>query len=153
LRRTETALRGAMARALASARLDGRRRVLEARDVLLDRLFARARELLAEAIQQPAARRRLAERASEALEFIPAGAATIQCSPGVAPILEAELRDLLEREPQGVRVETDPELPPGFRVVGAGGSLTVDATLEKLLELDRPILAIEVLRRLEREQA
>lgn len=140
-----------MARALVSARLDGRRRALVARDLLLDRVFARGRALLAEAIQSPAARRCLAQRAGEALAFVPAGGATIQCSPGVAPLLEAELGDRLAEGPHGVRVETQPDLPPGFRILGAGGSLTVEAILETLLELDRPRLAIEVLRQLEGE--
>jgi hypothetical protein len=45
--------------------------------------------------------------------------------------------------------ESDGELPAGFRVSSADGALVVDATLEKLLDLRRPELAIQVLGRLE----
>jgi vacuolar-type H+-ATPase subunit E/Vma4 len=143
----EAELRAAMSRELAQARADSQRRVLEARDALLERVFAGARELLGEAIGQPAAQARLVIRAQEALGFVPAGGAVITCSPGVASVLEGELD-----AGDSLRIETQLDLPAGFQVTGAGGALVVDATLESLLELRRPLLAIEVLRWLESEQ-
>jgi vacuolar-type H+-ATPase subunit E/Vma4 len=118
--------------------------VLEARDALLERVFKLARDRLGEAIDRPAARERLVERAREALGFVPAGAARITCSPGVADVLDGRLEERDE-----LTVETRSDLPTGFRVEGAGGALVVDATLESLLEGLRPALAIEVLRQLD----
>lgn len=85
-------------------------------------------------------------RAQEALGFVPEGGALITCSPGVAAALEGRLAAHPE-----LRIETREDLPPGFQITGAGGALLIDATLEKLLELERPALAIEVLRRLAAE--
>lgn len=144
MRGREAELRAAMSRELAQGRADSQRRVFEARDALLERVFAGARELLCEAIDRPAAQARLVERAQEALGFIPAGRAVICCSPGVASMLEGEL-DVGD----GLEIETRQDLPAGFQITGAGGALVVDATLESLLELRRPALAIEVLRWLE----
>jgi len=98
---------------------------------------------------RPAARHAAVARARDALAFMPSGDAVVVCSTAVAPILKQELAEVLEQHEGDVRIETRPDLPIGFRVVGAGGALTVDATLERLLELDRPALAIDVLRRLE----
>lgn len=131
---------------LARARAGGKRRVLEARDVLLGKVYAHARELLDEAIERPAARERLVARAREALGFVPAGGAVIACSPGVASVLEGELE-----EDEDLRIETRQDLPVGFQITAAGGAVVVDGTLEKLLELERPVLSIEVLRQLEAE--
>lgn len=124
--------------------------MLEARDALLDRVFARAGERLAAALERPAARERLVERAREALGLVPRGDIVIHCSPGVAAVLEDALEDARERD-GALRIETDPRLPAGFRVEAAGGALWVDATLDSLLAQQRPALAVEVLRRLEAE--
>jgi hypothetical protein len=77
---------------------------------------------------------------------VPEGGARVVCSPGVATLLEGALA-----EADGVSVETRDALPAGFRVEGAGDALVVDATLESLLELDRPRLASWALRRLDAE--
>lgn len=143
LRGPERALRLELARDLAQARIAGERERLEAQHALLDRVFERARALLPRALETPAARSRLVERAREALGFVPAGGAVIACSTGVADVLEGPLE-----RPGDVRIETHPDLPAGFRVEAASGALVIDATLERLLELGRPTLAIEVLRRL-----
>jgi vacuolar-type H+-ATPase subunit E/Vma4 len=142
LRGPERELRDALTRDLARARIAGKRSELEARQALLDRVFERAAACLADHLEDPAARRRMVIRAREALDFVPEGDAVIACSPGVADVLEEalDLRDDL-------RIETRADLPAGFRIEAAAGALVIDATLERLLELDRPTLAIEVLRR------
>jgi vacuolar-type H+-ATPase subunit E/Vma4 len=109
-------------------------------------VFEQARELLGEAIQRPPARACLRARAQEALGFLPAGGARIACSPGVAAELEGRLAGGRE-----LRIETREDLPAGFQITAADGSLVIDATLEKLLELERPALAVEVLRLLAAE--
>jgi vacuolar-type H+-ATPase subunit E/Vma4 len=144
LRRKEVELRAALAGDLAGARAAGQRRVLESRDALLGRVFTAARALLPEALERPAARERLIERAREALGFVPPGPAVIACSQGVAAVLEGRLDARTD-----LSVETRDDVAAGFRITGADGALVVDATLERLLELERPALSIEVLDRLE----
>lgn len=144
LRGPERDLRDALARDLAQARVAGEREVLEARAALLDRVFERAGTLLSAALEDPAATDRVVSRAREALDFVPEGDVVIACSPGVAEVLEGRLDDTRE-----LAIESCADLPAGFRVEAAGGALVIDATLERLLELGRPVLAIEVLRRLE----
>jgi vacuolar-type H+-ATPase subunit E/Vma4 len=141
LRRREAELRSALARELAAERTEARRHVLEARQALLARVFELARERLEAAVESPAARARLVERAREALGFVPSGEAVLRCSPGVAAVLGEHLEGA-----QGLRIETLAGLPVGFQVTGAGGTLVVDGTLESLLTLERPVLSIEVLR-------
>lgn len=133
-----------MSRELSRERSEGQRGVLAARDALLERVFAEAHELLSAVTLGPASRTRLLERAREALRLVPAGEVVVRCSPDVARILAEELE-----LPDGARIETQEELLPGFRVTGAGGAVEVDCTLAALLELERPVLAIEVLRRLD----
>ena len=144
LRGPERDLREALARDLAQARIAGTRDVLEARQGMLDRVFERAAALLADALEDVAARDRIVSRAREALDFVPEGGAVIACSPGVAEVLEARLDHARE-----FTIETRTDLPAGFRVEAAGGAVVIDVALVRLLEFGRPTLAIEVLRRLE----
>jgi vacuolar-type H+-ATPase subunit E/Vma4 len=147
LREAERRLRPEENRRVAALRRDARKRALEARDALLDRVFEAAVEALPEALEEPEARSRLAARAIQALGYMPAGSVVVTGSSAVAPILETALKDR-----DAVRVGCDPELDVGFRAVGGDGSLVVDATFAKQLELDRPVLAIEVLRQLNGEE-
>jgi len=144
LEREGARLRREAAARVAKARTEAQRRVLEARDAILDQLFARAAAELPSAAESAGCHEALVARAHQALAHMPEGAVTITGSPGVLPVLE---RAFAGRA--AVRLEGDPELPAGFRVTGARGALIVDATLEKRLELERPRLAIELLRRLE----
>jgi vacuolar-type H+-ATPase subunit E/Vma4 len=148
LREEEAALRRDAETRTAAARARARKRVLEARDEFLARVFALAGEALSAEIEKPAARAELLARLEHALSLMPPESPVlVAASTGVAPWLEAALagRD-------GVRVESDPELPAGFRVVGAGGAIVIDAPLVRLLEASRPALAIELLRRLDGER-
>lgn len=148
MRSPDRELRAGLARDVALARIAGQRRVLEARRSLLDRVFAAARDQLGEAFDTQGARDRLLQRAREALGYLPEGKAVIVCSPGVAELLEKNL------DPGGdVRIESQADLPIGFRITAAGGALVIDGTLEQLLEQGRPVLAIDVLRRLREETA
>jgi vacuolar-type H+-ATPase subunit E/Vma4 len=128
------------------SRVEGQRSVLAARDALLERVFARARERLEAGVDSPPARERLIERAREALRLLPAGDVVVSCRAEVAKLLEAEL---VGRE--GVRIEVQDDMPAGFRASGSDGAVVVDATLVALLEMDKPLLAIELMRHLERD--
>lgn len=145
LREKGVELRREASARIAAARADARKQVLEARDDLLDRVFAMAEKALSAAFEAPSARGELVARAEQALSHMPlGGAVVVSCSTGVAPMLESALASH-----DDVRVECDPDLPAGFRVAAADGAVVVDATLSSLLEADRPALAIEILRRLE----
>ncbi|MBW2233165.1 MAG: hypothetical protein JRH17_22505 [Deltaproteobacteria bacterium] len=145
LRDEEARLRSATARRIAAARGAAQARVLEARDVLLDRVFALACDQLRAALDSPAALQRMVDLVEEAIGHLSAGRVVIACSSELAePFVEA----FAGRE--DVRIEPDPEMPCGFRAHGPDHAVIVDATLAKLLELRRPMLAIEVLQRLER---
>jgi vacuolar-type H+-ATPase subunit E/Vma4 len=141
----EVGLRREAAARIADARSAAQKRVLEARDALLERVFELARDELPAVLEGSAARAWVVALAEQALGHMPSGPVRIECSRDVAEPLEQALagRD-------DVRVELAPELPSGFRVHDQQGSLVVDGTLTKLLELHRPVLAIDVLQRLER---
>jgi vacuolar-type H+-ATPase subunit E/Vma4 len=68
----------------------------------------------------------------------------LTCAPGLAESLAS-----LAASHGALRIETDEAMAAGFRVTAADGALVVDGTLESLLELERDVLAIEVLRRLD----
>jgi vacuolar-type H+-ATPase subunit E/Vma4 len=140
----EAALRRAAGARIAAARLRAMQEVLEARETLLDRVFAKAAASASETLGSPQARAWLVAAACGALAHMPEGSVTFRCSHEVVAWLEEALA---ERE--GVRVEADLEGAVGFRAIGAGGELVVDGTLERMLELRRPELAIEVIERLD----
>lgn len=138
--------RRASLRTLA-ARTEARKRVFEAREDLLDRVFARAEQVLSRELQAPAARGWQLARLERALGYVrPEAEVVVLGSSGVAPWLQEELE---HRE--NLRVECDPDLPTGFRVEADGGALVVDVTLPRLLDADRPVLAIGVLQQLREE--
>jgi vacuolar-type H+-ATPase subunit E/Vma4 len=149
LRDKEVELRREASERIAAARTDARKHVLEARDDLLRRVFAMAEQALSEELEAPSAQGELVARAERALAHMPPDSAVVvTCSSGVVPMLESALGSH-----DDVRVECDPDLPAGFRVAAADGTVVVDATLSRLLEADRPALAIEILRRLEENRA
>jgi len=75
------------------------------------------------------------------------GAIVFTCSDDAARVLESALAGH-----SNIRIERDPDLPTGFRTVGTNGAIIVDATLTSLLDMNRPALAIEVVRLLRDEQ-
>jgi len=147
LREEELRLRREGNRRIAAARAEARKREFDARNELLDRVFAAAREALPDALERPEARMQLVARVERALSHMPEGPVVVSCSSNLASVLATALADRND-----VRVESDAKLAVGFRAVGGGGSLVVDATFANLLDLDRPAFAIEILRRLEGEE-
>lgn len=146
LGRAEQELRGEARARIAAAVREERRRTLEARAELLERVFERAAELLAGALAAPGAAAWLEARAAEALSLLPAGPARVSASPGVAPALEALLADRAD-----VGVETDPELAAGFRVGSGEGGVSVDVTAPSLIDQARATQAAEIVRGLAQE--
>jgi vacuolar-type H+-ATPase subunit E/Vma4 len=127
---------------IAEARGAARRRVLMARQDLLERIFAAARRSAEGEPIDEASFEMWTSRIRRALAQLPAGPATLVCSAR----LEKAGEEAFERA--GLKVEVDPSLSQGFRALGAEGRLMIDATVSALLDRDRSRLSIEVLNRL-----
>ena len=144
LGRHETDLRREAGARIAAARIEARRLVLESREEFLARIFERAADDLSRALDAPGARAWLVARALEALSHLPEGRARVAASSGVADALQTC---------EGMRVESDPELPAGFRAISTDGAIVVDATVPTLIEQARATLPIDVLGWFERDRA
>lgn len=140
----EAGLRGAAEAALGEARRAGRRTVLAARERLLERVFAAARDLFPEVVEGEAYRTAtFPTHLSEALHAVGDEAAVIRCSKTLATAARALVGT------KRLTVEGDAAAPPGVTVVTTDGVITVDNTLQGRLERLRARLAIEVLAGLE----
>jgi V/A-type H+/Na+-transporting ATPase subunit E len=140
----EAALRAAGDTTLGEARRAGRRRVLEARQRLLDRVFAAARARFSATITEPAYRAALPAHLAEALQAVGDGPAAVRCAEALVTSVRAAVADRKD-----VAVRSDATAPPGVTVVTADGAIEVDDTLDGRLERLRPRLSLEVLARLE----
>jgi vacuolar-type H+-ATPase subunit E/Vma4 len=142
LEEQEVVLRATAERAIAEARSTQRRRVLEVREELLARIFARAGELVATGGSAPADS--LAMEVRQALGYLGGVPAVVDCPPSVVELLGAVLA-----ETEGLTVQPDTAVRAGFRVRAADGSVLVDHTPERRLATLKPRLAIELVRRIE----
>jgi vacuolar-type H+-ATPase subunit E/Vma4 len=130
--------------AVTLARREARRSILEARERLLERVFAAARAELPAAAAGPAYRASLPAALSGALAAVGSDQAVIRCPATLAPDLERAR----PRGSKAVQVEVDPASGSGFRVVSADGAVEVDDTLESRLDRLRLVLARRVLAQL-----
>jgi vacuolar-type H+-ATPase subunit E/Vma4 len=129
-------------RALTIARRAARRALLEARQRMLDRVFAAARVALPAAVREPAFRATLPAAIVSALAAIGPGPVIIHCPRAIAP-------DLKGFQPADrITVTADETVGSGFVMRAADGSIEVDDTLDGRLERSRPVLARRVLERL-----
>jgi V/A-type H+/Na+-transporting ATPase subunit E len=133
--------------AVTLARREARRSILEARERLLERVFAAARAELPAAAAGPVYRASLPAALSGALAAVGGEQAVIRCPEMLA-------RELERARPPGstsVPVEVDVASGSGFRVASADGAVEVDDTLESRLDRLRFVLARRVLALLELE--
>lgn len=141
----DSARRVEVEHAVTLARREARRSILEARERLLERVFAAARAALPAAAAGPAYRATLPAALSGALSALGNDQAVIRCP-------EALAREIERARPRGaasVPVRVDPASGSGFRVVSADAAIEVDDTLESRLDRLRPMLARRVLAQLE----
>lgn len=128
--------------ALTLARRAARLAVLEARERLLDRVFAAARDALPAALAGSAYRGSLPASLAGALEAVGEGPVVIRC-----PVtLTGDLERL--RPNDQVSVVADERAGNGFRVRSADGAVEVVDTLEDRLDRRRPVLARWILEQL-----
>jgi len=143
-RATRVATERARLRAAAERRTIERRRttrgaVLEARQRLLDRVFAAALDLLPRTGAGPAYRDTLAARLARALACAGQAGVAVRCAPAItAALLGLEAG-------RGLDIRSDPGIRGGLRVVTLDGSLEVDDTLEGSLERRRAELSLAAL--------
>ncbi len=138
-------LRGAAQAALGETRRTGRRAALAARQRLLERVFASARDLFPGAMASEAYRARaLPEHLAEALGAVGDEPAVIRCPEALVPAVRAAVA-----RKKHLTVQGDPAAPPGIRVVTTDGVIEVDNTLEGRLDRLRARLALEMLAKLE----
>ena len=117
-------------------------RVLAERDALLDRVFAAARRALPRDLETPGTRSTFEARLESALASLPESV-VVRCPASSCDVVREALAGRA-----GVRVDPDSDMESGFRAVCIEENVEVDATLATLLELHRPRLAIDVLKRL-----
>ena len=130
--------------AVTRARRAARRSVLEARERLLERVFANARSELPAAAAGAGYRAGLPAALAGALAAVGGEEAVIRCP-------EVLVRDLERLRPDATpraRVVVDPKAGSGFRVASVDGAVEVDDTLESRLDRLRPDLARRVLAQL-----
>lgn len=130
--------------AVTRARRSARRSVLEARERLLERVFAAARSELPAAAAGAGYRAGLPAALAGALAAVGGEEAVIRCP-------ETLVRDLERLRPPTTpraRVVVDPAAGSGFHVASADGAVEVDDTLESRLDRLRPELARRVLAQL-----
>ena len=140
----EAEFRSAAARTLEETRRETKRRLLEARAEVLERIWSRAEALLAERVADPGLSSVLAGELERALDYLGAAPAVVEAP---APVLEV-LRQKLGGRAQ-VLLQPATAHRPGLMVRSADGSLTVDASPASRLARARPRLAIELAARLE----
>jgi vacuolar-type H+-ATPase subunit E/Vma4 len=131
--------------AMTRARRAARRSMLEAREHLLERVFAAARAELPAAAAGTAYRAGLPDALASALAAVGHEQVVIRCPETLAPDLER----LRPPEAECASVVVDPSAGSGFRVTSADGAVEVDDTLESRLDRLRPELARRVLAQLE----
>lgn len=128
----EAVRRSAVELAVAQARRDSRRDMLEARERMLARVFARAEERFPEALRSAEYQAALSTRLNEALDCLAARAGTVRCHPKLEPALTPLLGTR-----QGIGLAVDPSIGSGFKVTSDDNSVEIDGTLEGRLERTR----------------
>jgi vacuolar-type H+-ATPase subunit E/Vma4 len=130
--------------ALTTGRRTARRAELEARQRLLDRVFAAAAAEFGAALERPEYRASLPALVTEAVGCLGGREGTLRCH----PTLQRELKRIVGARP-GVRLVGDQAAGSGFKVMSDDGAVEIDGTLEDRLLRRATRLAVEVAARLE----
>lgn len=130
-------------RIVAATRREARQKLLLARHHLLDRVLNRAVELAPDVARGPQYMLGLSDDLLGAMSYIGQAAAIVRCSPALATEVQALLAGHEEW-----KLEVDPALGPGFHVAAANGSVVVDRTLPRRLQLEEARLRLEILQEL-----
>jgi vacuolar-type H+-ATPase subunit E/Vma4 len=126
---------------LAEARRKVRARELDARHALLARVMDRARAMLPEVGRSDAYRLALPAHLAEALSYLDGVPCRVRCPSSCEPAL----RELATRH-DGVSLEVDESVGPGFIAEALDGSVVIDNTLTARLARMQGQLVVELLR-------
>jgi vacuolar-type H+-ATPase subunit E/Vma4 len=129
--------------ALAAARHEGRRRLLDTQHALVERVVSAAVEATNRKLSLCVNPDRLSRRAGELLSYAGNGPAELRCRTPIAEQIAARLR------PRGANVVADDDAAWGLTLVADDGRLTIDDTVDAWLEAERAAIAITVCRRIE----
>ena len=140
----DTDKRAAVALAVAEARRAGRREELEARQRVLDRVFAETRTRLHSLLDAPAFLAALPGRVEEAVACLGSRPGTLRYHRALGQAIGR-----IAPERAGLRQVVDDDVGPGFRLNSDDGGLVVNGTLDDLLERQIPRLALAIVARLE----
>lgn len=141
LGRRERERRQVLDRELADTARRLRAELLVAQHALLDRVFARARQLAESLADDPGLRAAMPSHLHDVLSHLGERDAQLRCP----PCLAAQLQALLAGRP-GVELVVDEQAPPGVCARSRDGSLTIDNTVAVRLERLRPQLEPMLLR-------
>lgn len=137
-------LRRASDNAVAGARLDGCRGLLEAQYALVDRILTAAREVATTRLGLCVDPDHVVRRAAELVSYAGDGNVELRCRESLArhlaPALASDAR---------VRVVAGDAEPWGLTVICDGGRLTIDDTVDAWLDGQRAAIAIDVVRAVE----
>lgn len=129
---------------VAAERHAAMRTVLVAKAKVVDRVLDEARRRLPEAARSGTYASALGKELRDAVAFVGEQGAVVRCPDELQPVLLEAARDL-----PNISVEAEQDADTGFKVIGKGGALVVDQTLETRLDRLGSILAIEIHKRLE----
>jgi vacuolar-type H+-ATPase subunit E/Vma4 len=138
--------RARLGRELAEARRRTRAEALRARGTVVDRVMARAAQLLDAAPRDPAYVSAVAGRLRLALGYFGDGV-VVRCRPELAPAVTEALAAVA-----GAVMTEEPAMAAGVTLSARDGSMDIDDTLPTRLAAMRDELAIEVLRELADER-
>lgn len=118
-------------------------RVVQARDVFLERVFRTTEDALARALDSPDYATAPGGLVAEALAYVSGIPVVVRCRTSLAE----KVRVAVQHSPD-VSVVPDDTVPPGVLVEATDGSVIVDNTVGARLRRMRPSLSIEVLERI-----
>jgi V/A-type H+-transporting ATPase subunit E len=133
-------------KAVAEARTEARRRVLDARRRVADRVREALTRRVAHCGTNPHYRAAVVGELAESVERAGATGPSVRLAPDLAPHLDEWIR---AAEKAGVTVTIDADLSSGFVLTADEGLVTIDGTLESRLELAWRGLAAAALREAE----
>lgn len=136
---------GEAQRAASVARKDGAEQVLVARSRLLERVRGALERRIERAADLPEYVESLPREVKDALDRLPPGSVVVRAPPELVSRVA-----VVARERDGVRVEPDTEMGPGFTVASTEHGVEVDGTLQARLQFAWPRLAVSILADVER---
>ncbi len=141
---TESTLRAAARSNVAEAKQSALRALLLSRNQLVDRVIAKAIELLPEFSDSEAFVASVEADVADCLEFLGPGDATVRCSPSIL----AATRQAVKGH-DGLTVRPDETIQAGFVIESTDGAVSIDHSLETRLARNRGPVATQVFRSLQ----